>query len=403
MSLFSLRGLKVSKASFFTCVVLLSVVAIAWGQTPQRKLPLTEPLEKYDNPPAPSPLWGIGVSPGMVSVHDQFTSHQVNVDANGMNITGDAANEPSITVDPTNGSRMVIGWRQFDSVTSNFRQGGYGYTSNGGTTWTFPGVLENNVFRSDPVLVCDSTGRFLYLSLLQTFFDNVWRSLDSGHTFTNPGPATGGEKQLFTVDNTSSTGHGFQYQCWSTAGNNYQGRQFSRSINGGVTWMDPINIPHSPQWGTPDVDSTGNLFIGGGNVNTNQVWCTSPSNAKNGAVTPTFDQSTAVNLGGTFNFSGTINPGGLAGMLFLAVDRSGTSTNNNIYMMASVQPNGASNGTDVMFVRSTNGGQTFSIPKRVNDDPINQSKWHWFGTFAVAPNGRLDSVWFDTRNAANNT
>src|SRR5207248_3637229 len=33
----------------------------------------------------------------------------------------------------------------------------------------------------------------------------------------------------------------------------------------------------------------------------------------------------------------------------------------------------------------------------------NPSKWHWFGTFSVAPNGRLDAVWYDTRNAANNT
>ena len=56
-----------------------------------------------------------------------------------------------------------------------------------------------------------------------------------------------------------------------------------------------------------------------------------------------------------------------------------------------------------MFVRSTDGGQTFSAPKRVNDDPINHNKWHWFGTLAVAPNGRIDSVWLDTRNAANNT
>jgi hypothetical protein len=39
----------------------------------------------------------------------------------------------------------------------------------------------------------------------------------------------------------------------------------------------------------------------------------------------------------------------------------------------------------------------------VNDDPINHSKWHWFGTMSVAPNGRIDSVWLDTRNAANNT
>src|SRR5207248_7075708 len=61
------------------------------------------------------------------------------------------------------------------------------------------------------------------------------------------------------------------------------------------------------------------------------------------------------------------------------------------------------NGTDVMFARSTNGGVSFSAPQRINDDPVNPSKWHWFGTVSVAPNGRLDAVWYDTRNAANNT
>ena len=89
-------------------------------------------------------------------------------------------------------------------------------------------------------------------------------------------------------------------------------------------------------------------------------------------------------------------------MLFLAVDRSGGPTNNNVYMLASVIPPGRST-TDVMFARSTDDGATFSAPVKVNDDPVNPSKWHWFGTFAVAPNGRLDAVWYDTRNAANNT
>ena len=84
------------------------------------------------------------------------------------------------------------------------------------------------------------------------------------------------------------------------------------------------------------------------------------------------------------------------------IDRSGTATNNNIYMLASVIPNGRST-TDVMFVRSTDGGLTFSAPVRVNDDPVNPNKWHWFGTIGVAPNGRLDAVWYDTRNASNNT
>jgi hypothetical protein len=55
-----------------------------------------------------------------------------------------------------------------------------------------------------------------------------------------------------------------------------------------------------------------------------------------------------------------------------------------------------------MFARSTDGGVSFSAPQRINDDPINHSKYHWFGTIGVAPNGRIDSVWLDTRNAANN-
>ena len=70
---------------------------------------------------------------------------------------------------------------------------------------------------------------------------------------------------------------------------------------------------------------------------------------------------------------GGVNGIGLCGQTFIAVDRSGTATNNNIYVAASVLPTGASNGTDVMFARSTDGGQTFSAPHRINDDP-NQSE-----------------------------
>jgi hypothetical protein len=389
------------KTSVFIYLALLSLPAVASGQTGPRKPLPSEALEKYDDPPVF--VGRIGLSPGMRSVHGGFTSHQVNVDSNGQNITGDAANEPSICVDPTNPNKMAIGWRQFNSVVSNFRQAGWGYTSNGGTSWTFPGILENNVFRSDPVLSFDDTGRFFYLSLLQTFFDDMWRSLNGGQSWTRLASATGGDKQWFTIDNTNSTGRGFQYQVWSTGGNNYGGRQFSRSIDGGFTWVNPIFIPNSPAWGTLDVDTNGNLFIGGVNLNTGQIWCVRSSNARNGAVTPGFDQSTAVNLGGDIAISEPINPVGLVGQVFLAVDRSGTSSNNNIYMLASLLPTGFSTGSDVMFVRSTNGGQTFSAPFRINDDPINQNKWHWFGALAVAPNGRIDVVWLDTRNAANNT
>jgi hypothetical protein len=399
--MFALKRSHVSKASFFVCLISLAGISIAAGQSVFHKQLPKQELERYDNEPVF--VGRLGASPAMVSQQGAYTSYQVNVDSNGQNIMGDAANEPSICVDPANHNRIAIGWRQFDSVLSNFRQAGYGYTTNGGTSWTFPGKLANNVFRSDPVLACDASGNFFYLSLLQNFFDDIWRSVTGGQSWARIGPATGGDKQWFTIDNTSSSGHGFQYQSWSTAGNNYGGRQFSRSTNGGVTWMNPIFIPNSPIWGTLDVDTNGNLFIGGVNADTNQIWCIRSSNAKNSAVTPTFDQATAVNLGGDIDSSDTINPEGLAGQVYVAVDRSGTSTNNNVYMLASVQPTGSFTGTDVKLVRSADAGKTFSSPIRINDDPVNHNKWHWLAALSVAPNGRIDVVWLDTRNAANNT
>src|SRR5690348_15471929 len=62
-------------------------------------------LEKYDNPPMY--IFRLETSPRMISPHGLFISHQVNVDANGQNIIGDAANECSISVDPTDSTRMT--------------------------------------------------------------------------------------------------------------------------------------------------------------------------------------------------------------------------------------------------------------------------------------------------------
>ena len=122
----------------------------------------------------------------MISQHDAFTSIQVNVDASGQNITGDAANEPSISVDPTNGNKMTIGWRQFNSVASNFRQAGWGYTINGGASWTFPGVLENNVFRSDPVPTPMTPGIFS-ISVFSRKAESFLTTCGARSTAANPG------------------------------------------------------------------------------------------------------------------------------------------------------------------------------------------------------------------------
>lgn len=344
-------------------------------------------------------------SPGMYSAFGDSVAIQVNVDGSGQNIVGDAANEPSIVVDPNNPNRIAIGWRQFNSISSNFRQSGYGYSADGGATWTFPGVLENNVFRSDPVLVPDEAGNFIYNSLLQSFYDDTWKSTNGGQSYlrnASPVNTTGGDKQWMTIDRTNSTGRGFMYQIWSTAGNNWGGRQFSRSTDGGLNWMNPINMPNQPIWGVPDYDANGNVFVAGSDGGSN-FYLLRSSNAKNSAVTPTFDQNVAVNLGGSMGFSVTVNPDGLAGQVWMAVDRSTGPNRGNIYMLSSLRVN-ATNPCDIRFARSTNGGTSFQSAIRINKDAQNQTRWHWFGCLSLAPNGRIDVTWLDTRaDSTNNT
>ena len=92
---------------------------------------------------------------------------------------------------------------------------------------------------------------------------------------------------------------------------------------------------------------------------------------------------------------------GLIGQPWVAVDRSIGPGRGNVYALSSVS--GIGNPVNVMFARSTDGGQTWSAPQRINDDSANQNAWHWFGTMSVAPNGRIDVCWNDTRSNPDNT
>src|SRR5439155_390239 len=143
------------------------------------------------------------------------TSYQVNVDVLNRNIAGDAANEPALCIDPTQPNRLAIGWRQFNRVTDSFRQAGWAYSTNGGMNWIFPGVLETNVFRSDPGLAADADGRFYYLSLLTngSFHTDLWRSTNGGQSWEPLGLALGGDKEWMAIDTV--TGSGNIYQVWS--------------------------------------------------------------------------------------------------------------------------------------------------------------------------------------------
>ena len=324
-----------------------------------------------------------------------WVSVQVNVDEFGINILGDAANEPSIAVDPTNPDIIVIGWRQFENVNSNFRQAGRGYSSDRGQTWTFPGVFEPGVFRSDPVLDSDAAGNIYYYSLRGDFFCHMFKSTDGGVTWSGPFDAFGGDKAWITIDKTGGFGHGHIYAAWSTAGNNYSPNQFIRSTNGGTVWGDLAELsPEQPRWGTLTVDPVGDLYVSG--TNSNNLWVTKSTNAKFEGLSVTFESTVEVELGGDLVIFGDPNPQGLAGQFWVAADVGGGPGNGNIYALASVNVQGP-DPQDVKFSRSTDAGATWSTSIRINDDPSGTNAWQWFGTMSVAPNGRIDAVWNDTR------
>lgn len=325
-----------------------------------------------------------------------FTS-QVNVDANGNNIIGDAANEPSIAVDPTNPDRIVIGWRQFDTVNSNFRQAGNAYSLNGGYDWINQEVLTPGVFRSDPVLDFDVNGNLFYNSLTSGFFCDVFSISDGGQNWGNPVSAKGGDKQWMRIDRSGGVGTGNNYSYWNSSFSTCNPYNFTRSTDGSQSFEDCVFVDGNPRWGTLAVDSNGNLFTVG--MGSSGLIVTKSTTAQNPSIPVTFESVSPVDLDGELAVGSLVNPVGLLGQAWIDTDISGGPGHGNVYVLASVNRFSGDPG-DIMFAKSEDGGLTFLPPLRINDD-IGTNAIQWFGTMSVAPNGRIDVIWLDTRGATN--
>lgn len=321
---------------------------------------------------------------------------QVNVNALGQDILGDAANEPSIAVDPTNPNRMAIGWRQFATTASNFRTAGVGYTTDGGLTWK-AGVLVPNQFRSDPVLRADADGNFYYSSLNGDLSVNVFKSADGGASWGAPVNAFGGDKQWIAIDRSNGPGRGNIYQHWNVQFTTVAGTSFTRSTNGGASFENPIAGPGAPsKWGQLAVGPNGTLYSGGATLDGSSHVFAKSTNAQFSAQSPTFSVK-AINLGGATSAGvPVVNPVGLLGQTSFQA-----ANNGNLYMLQSVDPPGP-DPLDVMFIRSTDDGNTWSAPLRINNNPDGENSYQWFGTMSVAPSGRIDAIWNDTGVNAHN-
>ncbi|MDX9905278.1 MAG: T9SS type A sorting domain-containing protein [Bacteroidales bacterium] len=330
-----------------------------------------------------------------------FSVVQVNVDNNGNNIINDAANEPSIAFNALDPGQIAIGWRQFDNINNSFRQAGYAYSSDAGASWDFPGVIDPGVFRSDPVLGYDRNGNLFYNSLTaqdDQYWTNTYKSTDGGETWEMGTFAQGGDKQWMSIDRTSGIGEGNIYEFWNGYYSVCSPYNFTRSTDGNESYENCSTIPGDPYWGTTCVGPDGAVYMCG------SYWAggfmvAKSSNAQDPDDGVIWEQTVQVNLAGENSSTNwnSPNPGGLLGQAIIALDSTGGDFDGNLYLLCSVERNNTSDPRDVMFSRSTDGGWTWSSPVRINDD-LGNNAYQWFGTMSVAPDGRIDVVWLDTRN-----
>ncbi len=338
-------------------------------------------------------------------VLEGFTSIQVNLDENGMNIVGDAANEPSIAVDPTAPNRIVVGWRQFDSIRSYFRQAGYTYSDDGGRTWAPAAVIEPGVFHSDPVIRANADGLFYYHGItLDPLHSETFISSDGGVSWTNPFSGFRADKPWIAVDTRGGPGHGNLYQAWNAQLNQ---PSFSRLLSGSVPWDEPsyysTDQSFAPIFGTLDVGPEGGVFVVGWDpCCRGPLWLVRTMDAQFADVAqPTF-QAFEVSPPSGYVFAGRVpaNPSGYT-QAWLATDRSAGARRGRIYILASTKP---------IVDRGVRGPKKFGLYLTWSDDlgetwvePIDVTgipyviRTTWFGTMSIAPNGRVDIVFNDNR------
>ncbi len=328
---------------------------------------------------------------------------QINTDAGNFDIPGDAANEPSFAISPVDSDIMITGWRQFDTINSDVRFAGYAYSHDGGQTWMNAGPLDappfsgSNANQSDPVLAVNLSGSFYYNSLI--FRSNkdgqvVYGSDDGGLTWGTPSYITLGfaDKNWYAIDQSGVSDH--HYCIWGNTD-----IWFTRSIDGGVSWpnagaindfSDGFNLFSQVATG-PD----GELYAGFLNYSADYVGIRRSDNASDPGQTPTFGPIAKLNDFGAMIFGPAVNPDGGGSQVNIGINHSDSSSRGDVYVLVSTEF--ANDPGDVMFARSTDGGATFSPAMRINDDPTGNNAYQWMAAMSVAPSGRIDAIWYDTR------
>lgn len=357
-------------------------------------------------------------------------------------VTRDAAlahSEPDIAEDPANPLHLVGGSKYFTDLAHYRFQIGFDASFDGGCSWTDGGVLPGfpgAYLVSDPSFAFGPDGT-IYAGVLYDATDPasgdstdsgiaVFASHDGGRSFDaptrvldDPGSAIFNDKPWIAVDQTRGPHRGTVYVVWSydTGGfcgdGNYcsQALAFSRSTDGGKTFSSVRDVEGQASFCTNP--ATGRPA---GSLRCDGVLGAIPVVEPNGALVVAFayenlmDSAQPTRLlivsspdgGATWSAPvlvtslrdtfGVIPPANFRTVTLPAL--AADPTMGQLYLTWA-ERRGAED--DIFLATSTDTGATWSAPLKVNDDPQGTGATHVQPQIAVAPDGVVTVMFFDTR------
>ncbi len=304
------------------------------------------------------------------------------------------------------GGNVIVGFQ--DASEENVSA--YGLSTDGGSTFQQQSLPETGENLGDPVVAFGPNGEIYYNSIAiggdGVSVITLCASNDNATSWTC-GEASGAaanvydtqEQSWMAVDTSTSKYRGTVYVVWTDVSQYYDGGGsfifFTYTKDGGQTYSSPLAL--SPLDGSAVVqDATVSVGPSG------EVWVSYFDDHFGGAgITVT----RSVDGGNTFSalksatlvspLTGTLTGGnGVAAATFptTAVDKNGTFH----LAYAAVRSGQNLDRSDIFYVRSTDGGASFSAPVRLNDDTTTTSQW--LPAITAAADGTVAVKWWDRRN-----
>jgi Secretion system C-terminal sorting domain len=319
--------------------------------------------------------------------------------------------EPSIIFNHKSPRYMVAG----ANLRANY------YSSDSGRTWTQGLLTSTYGVWGDPTILIDTAGNFYYFHLSNptgisggSFIDRIvcQKSFDNGQTwtagtFTGKNGAKAQDKQWGTIDPVTNN----IYLTWSqfdvygsSNPNDSSHIMFSRSLDGGNTWSnarrintrggDCVDGDNTVEGAVPAVGPSGQLYVAWAGIDGLYF---NKSGDFGATWLPQSRVIAPIPGGWDYSIPGVDRCNGLP---VTVCDRSESPNKGTIYINWTDQRNGVNN-TDVWLIKSTDAGNSWSTPVRVNDDNSNR---HQFLTWMAIDqsNGYLYFVYYDRRNHADN-